>query len=75
MYIFAKCEFVKDDIQIIFKLICRVTKLKTNLKGKYDTYECSLFGGEEETQANILQCPKIAKMNEDKYQNMNIARK
>ena len=43
----------KDEIQMIFKLRCRVTELKTNLKGIYDTYECSLCGGEEETQAHI----------------------
>jgi hypothetical protein len=56
----------KEEIQTIFKLRCRVTELKTNLKGIYDSYECSLCGGEEETQAHILECPEIEKINEDK---------
>ena len=55
----------KEDIQTIFKLRCRVTELKTNLKGIYDSYECSLCGEEEETQAHILECPEIEKNIED----------
>ena len=55
----------KEEIQTIFKLMCRVTELKTNLKGIYDSYECSLCGEEEETQAHILECPEIEKNNED----------
>ena len=30
----------KDDSQLIFKLRCRVTKVKENLKGIYDNFEC-----------------------------------
>ena len=52
----SKMKKTKEEIQTIFKLRCRVTELKTNLKGIYDTYECSLCGKEEETQTHILEC-------------------
>ena len=31
----------REEAQLIFKLRCRVTGIKVNLKGKYDTLECS----------------------------------
>ena len=53
----------REDMQLIFKLRCRVTDLKTNLKGIYDSYECKLCENEEETQEHILKCKEI--INED----------
>ena len=52
-----------EEIQLIFKLRCRVTKTKTNFKGLYDTYECDLCGEDDESQAHILECKKITNMN------------
>ena len=51
-----------EEIQLIFKLRCRVTKTKTNFKGLYDTYECDLCGEDDESQAHILECKKITNM-------------
>ena len=44
----------KEDAQLIFKLRCRMTQIKVNLKGKNDTLECDACGKEEETQQDIL---------------------
>ena len=52
-----------EEIQLIFKLRCRVTKTKTNFKGLYDTYACDLCGEDDESQAHILVCKKITNMN------------
>ena len=35
----SKMKKTKEEIQTIFKMRCRVTELKTNLKGIYVTYE------------------------------------
>ena len=56
----------KEEIQIIFKLRCRMTDWKTNMKGIYNTYECPLCGVED-TQIHILQeCQQIENMNKNK---------
>ena len=52
-----------EMIQLIFKLRCRVTEIKTNFKGIYDSYECDACGNEEESQAHILECTKLTSMN------------
>ena len=41
------------------KQICRVTKTKVNLKGKYDNLECRACHNEEENQEHILLCAEI----------------
>ena len=61
----SKMKKTKEEIQTIFKMRCRVTELKTNLKGIYDTYECSLCGKEEETQSHILECEVLNGKNDN----------
>ena len=56
----------KNEIQTIFKLRCRMTDLKTNMKGFYNTHECPLCGAED-TQIHILQeCQTIENMKKNK---------
>ena len=62
----SKMKVTKEEIQTIFKLSCRVTELKTNLKGIYDSYECSVCGKEEESQAHIIECEIISKLIENR---------
>ena len=45
--------------QLIFKLRCKVTEVKVNLKGSYDYLECGACGLEEESQKHIIQCEKL----------------
>ena len=61
----------QDDCQLIFKLRCRVTDTKMNMKGIYDTYECEACGKESESQEHILQCNVILQMNKE-YDKMKI---
>ena len=57
----------KDEAQTIFKMRSRVTEVKTNYKGNYETYECDLCKMEEESQEHILVCKEILKTrNNDK---------
>ena len=51
----------KEDAQLIFKLRCRVTEAKVNLKGKYDELECGACWLEEETQQHIIKCEELNK--------------
>ena len=46
----------REDSQIVFKLRCRATKLKANMKSMYDSLECTACGIEEENQQHILEC-------------------
>ena len=68
-----KLKMKKEDAQLIFKLRCRVTQVKVNLKGKYDTLECEACGNEDETQQHILVCEELnyGKVKQEfKYENL-----
>ena len=49
----------REEAQLIFKLRCKVTEVKVNLKGSYDYLECGACGLEEESQKHIIQCEKL----------------
>ena len=50
----------KEEAQIIFKLRCRVVKVKNNLKGMFDDLKCRACGLEEETQEHvIIHCKRL----------------
>ena len=51
----------KNEIELIFKMRCRVTHVKMNLKGLYDTYECGVCLKEDESQEHIYKCKEIWK--------------
>ena len=55
----------KEDAQLIFKLRSRVTETKTNMKGKYDSHECSACGEENENQEHVIKCNVLLQMNTD----------
>ena len=55
----------KKEIQMVFKLRSRVTDLKTNLKGMYESFECTACGKEEESQKHILECEELIKWNKE----------
>ena len=40
----SKLKINKEEDQLIFKLRCRVTEAKVNLKEKYDNLECRACG-------------------------------
>ena len=43
------CKMTKEEAQMIFKLRCRVVKVKNNLKGMFDDLQCRACGREEGT--------------------------
>ena len=43
-------EMFQEEVNTIFKLRCRVTKVKMNMKSWYETYECTVCLDEDESQ-------------------------
>ena len=54
-----------EDSQLIFKLRCRTTDVKMNMKGFYETFKCRACGDENETQNHVLNCKILLEMNKD----------
>ena len=49
----------KEDAQFIFKLRCKMTNLKANMKGKYENLECRACKIENESQQHVFECNEI----------------
>ena len=70
-----KMKTTREEIQLIFKLRSRMTKIKKNYEGMYDDMECSACGEEEESQQHILECSVLVKLHKSyedlpKYENI-----
>ena len=50
----------REDAQLIFKLRCQMTNLKSNMKGKYDNLECRACKKEIESQKHVFECNAIS---------------
>ena len=62
----CKIQIRKEEAQEIFKLRSRVSNVKNNYKGKYETLECEICdNNEEESQKHILQCIKLNEKSEE----------
>ena len=48
-----------------FKLRSRMTNVKTNMMGMYDTFESTACENDEESQKHILECNELIKRNKD----------
>ena len=55
----CKVKITQEEAQAIFKLRTRMTDVKCNYKGKYESYECEICIKEEESQKHILICEKL----------------
>ena len=55
----------KEEIQCVFKLRCRVTNVKTNMQGLYDSFECTACGKNDESQKHIIECKELLKRNQE----------
>ena len=49
----------KQEIQLIFQMRSKVTKLKLNMKGKHETFECGACLVENESQKHVYECIEI----------------
>ena len=55
-----------EDSQNIFKMRCKVTKTKMNMKNFYDTYECRACKKEYENDKHVTQeCSTLMRMNKE----------
>ena len=55
----SKEVITRKQAQLIFKLRCKVTGVKMNMKGKFDELNCRACNMKEETQGHILECEKL----------------
>ena len=60
-------KVTKEEIQVIFKLRSKVMRVKMNMKGLYDTYECGVCLIEDESQKHIYECEEVWKMRGEEY--------
>ena len=66
-------KITKEEAQEIFKLRSRVSDVKLNYKGKYETYECQVCKKEDESQEHIIiKCTSLNKSKEEimKYEDI-----
>ena len=49
----------REETQLIFKLRCRVTNVKTNMRNMYSEVICDACGIQEESQKHIIECLKL----------------
>ena len=52
-------EISKEDIEMIFKLRCKVIHVKMNMKALYKSFLCEICEKYEESQSHIYECDKI----------------
>ena len=65
-YFMAKNKKINiEDCQNIFKMRCRMTKTKTNMKQMFNTYECRACKIETENDQHVLQCNTLKEMNKE----------
>ena len=65
----SETKVSKEEIQLIFKLRCKVTNLKMNAKGIHDEFDCEICKTEEESQKHIFECKQIYQMKGEKQEN------
>ena len=54
-----------EDSQNIFRMRCKVTKTKMNMKHLYNSYECRACYREYENDKHVLECTTLLKMNKE----------
>ena len=55
-------EISKEDIEMIFKLRCKVIHVKMNMKAMYKIFLCEICEKYEESQSHVYECDKIWEM-------------
>ena len=59
-------KITKEEAQEIFKLRSRMSDVKSNYKGKYESLKCEMCDeNEDETQKHILICKSLNISNEE----------
>ena len=68
---YLKPNSEKVKIQFIFKLRCKMIKLKMNFKRIHETHECRACGKHEKTQEHVYdQCKTLMELSKEQNENM-----
>ena len=52
-------NLTEEEIQFIFQMRSKVTNVKINMKGQYETFECSTCLTNNESQKHVYECELI----------------
>ena len=52
-------NITKEEIQFIFQMRSKVTNVKMNMKGQYETFQCSACLTDNESQKHVYECELI----------------
>ena len=59
-------KITKEEAQEIFKLRSRMSDVKLNYKGKYESLKCEICDeNEDESQKHIINCKSLNMINEE----------
>ena len=64
-------NITQDEIKLIFQIRSRVTKIKNNMKGSLENYECEVCRQENESQEHTYNCNEIWKMRNENRSHYN----
>ena len=55
----------QEEAQMIFNLRSRMTEVKINYRGSYETFECEACQENEESQMHITECKELIKLRKE----------
>ena len=60
----------QNESETIFKMRSRVSNVKTNYRGRFENFECSLCNEDMETQQHIIECKSIRNVKKTENENV-----
>ena len=58
----SRVKVSQKEMNTIFEMRSRVTKVKVNFRGNYENLECRICKNEEESQTHVYDCEELRKM-------------
>ena len=59
-----KMKINQDEAITIFKMRSRISNVKVNFRGKYESFQCDVCEEEDENQEHLMKCKEIKKKQE-----------
>ena len=56
-----KMKINQDEAITIFKMRSRISNVKVNFRGKYESFQCDVCEEEDENQEHLMKCKEINK--------------
>ena len=60
-----KMKINQDEAITIFKMRSRISNVKVNFRGKYESFQCDVCEEEDENQEHLMKCKEINKNKND----------